>query len=168
MKNAKRIIIIGCPGGGKSRLAKILANKLNLPLVHLDQLFWKPNWTETPRDEFDRLLLEELKKDKWILDGNFARTLPLRLEYCDHVILLNYPTLTCIFRVIKRVITNYGKTRPDMTEGCEERFDLSFLKFIKKFKKIRLKKMREQIATSKKPLIEITNDRQLKALLKRL
>ena len=74
-----RIIIIGNSGSGKSTLAKELAVRLNLPLIHLDKLFWRDNWQHISRDEFDDLLLSELKKERWIIDGNFGRTIPLRL-----------------------------------------------------------------------------------------
>lgn len=165
----KRIIIIGCPGSGKSTLGKKLAKILNLPLVHLDQLFWRENWISIPNEEFDALLLCELKKDKWILDGNFHRTLDLRLDYCDTVILLNYPTPVCYFRVIKRVIANAGKTRSDMTEGCPERFDREFLKYVLSFKKKKLPKIKETLAKRKEVnLIEIKSDYALKKFLKSL
>lgn len=165
----ERIIIIGCPGSGKSTLGKKLAKTLNLPLVHLDQLFWRENWACIPNEEFDALLLCELKKDKWILDGNFHRTLDLRLDYCDAVILLNYPTLVCYFRVIKRIIANAGKTRSDMTEGCPERFDREFLKYVLSFKKKKLPKIKDALAKRNEvKVIEIKSDYALKKFLKSL
>ena len=72
----ERIIIIGCGGAGKSTLARKLGEVLDLPVVHLDKLFWKPGWVETTAEEFDALLAMELAKDKWIMDGNFNRTMP--------------------------------------------------------------------------------------------
>ena len=164
----KRIIIIGCPGSGKSRLSKILAKKLNLPLVHLDKLFWKPNWQSVSKEQFKELLLEELEKPCWILDGNFWSTLELRLKYADHVILMNYPTVTCILRVLKRVIKNRGKSREDMTEGCNEKLDIEFLKYVRKFKKTRLPQMKKVLSQSNVPVIEIKNDRELKKFLNNL
>ncbi len=161
----QRIIIIGCPGSGKSRLSKILAKRLNLPLVHLDKLFWKPNWQEVSKEEFDELLIKELEKPAWILDGNFSRTLKLRLQYADHVILMNYPTLVCVFRILKRVIINRGKTRDDMTEGCNERLDLSFLKYVRGFKKKRLPQMLETLQNSSVPVTQIRNKRELKQFI---
>lgn len=164
----QRIIIIGCPGSGKSRLSKILAKRLNLPLVHLDKLFWKPNWEEVSKEHFDKLLVEELKKPSWILDGNFSRTLELRLKYADGVILLNYPALTCVLRVLKRVIKNRGKTREDMTEGCNERLDIPFLKYVRSFKRTRLPQMKKVLNQSNVPVIEIKNDRELKRFINSL
>ena len=131
--NFNRIIIIGCGGSGKSTLARKLYEKTNLPIVHLDKLFWRKGWKSIPREEFDKLLRIKLKKDKWIIDGNFDRTIGERLNRCDTVIFLDYPKRTCLIGVIKRVITNYGKVRPDMGEGCPEKFDFEFLKWIWNF-----------------------------------
>lgn len=126
----KKILIVGRPGSGKTTLAVKLANKLNLPLVHLDKIFWKPGWVEVDRTEFDTRLLAELEKDSWIIDGNYGRTIPLRLKYADTVICFEYPKILCIWRVLKRVTKNFGKSRPDMGENCPEKFDLEFLKFV--------------------------------------
>lgn len=130
-----RVIIIGCGGSGKSTLSRILSEKINLPVVHLDKLFWKEGWVNISKEEFDILLNEELKKEKWIIDGNYDRTLKERLKRCDTVIYLDYPRRTCLWGVAKRVISSYGKTRPDMAGGCPERFDFEFMKWIWNFNK---------------------------------
>ena len=120
----ERIMIIGCGGAGKSTLARQLGEKLKLPVVHLDQIWWKPgNWQHLEREEFDRLLKEEVEKPRWILDGNFNRTMETRLEFCDTVIYLDFSRWICLLSWIKRVITNWGTARADMAEGCAEWFD---------------------------------------------
>lgn len=131
----ERIVIIGCGGAGKSTLARQLGEKLDIPVVHLDRLFWKPGWVELPRDEFDALVQQELEKEKWIMDGNFDRTIPQRIARCDTVIYLDFNRLTCLLGVMKRVLTTYGTVRPDMGEDCPERFDLDFLKWVWNFNK---------------------------------
>lgn len=131
----ERIVIIGCGGAGKSTLARQLGEKLDIPVVHLDRLFWKPGWVEMPRDEFDALVQQELEKEKWIMDGNFDRTIPQRIARCDTVIYLDFNRLTCLLGVMKRVLTTYGTVRPDMGEDCPERFDLDFLKWVWNFNK---------------------------------
>lgn len=131
----ERIIIIGCGGAGKSTLARKLGQVLNLPVVHLDKLFWKPNWVETSPEEFDALLAQELAKDRWIMDGNFNRTMPERIKRCDTIIYLDFSRVACLLGVVKRVITTYGKVRPDMGEGCPEHVDLDFLKWVWNFNK---------------------------------
>ena len=131
----ERIIIIGCGGAGKSTLARKLGEVLDLPVVHLDKLFWKPGWVETSREEFDALLAQELAKDQWIMDGNFNRTMPERMKRCDTIIYLDFSRLACLMGVLKRIITTYGTVRPDMGEGCPERIDLEFLKWVWNFNK---------------------------------
>lgn len=130
----ERIMIIGCGGSGKSTLARQLGEKLGLPVVHLDQIWWAPgNWQHLERDEFDRLLMAELERPRWILDGNFDRTIELRLEKCDTVIYLDFPRLVCLKNWVGRVIRNWGHHRDDMAEGCCEWFDPEMAKWIWEF-----------------------------------
>ena len=130
----ERIIVIGCGGAGKSTLARQMGEKLGLPVVHLDQIWWSPgNWNHISEEDFDRRILEEMEKPQWILDGNFNRTLQLRLEKCDAVVYLDLPRLVCLFRWIGRVIKNWGHHRADMAEGCKEWFDLEFAVWIWRF-----------------------------------
>lgn len=131
----ERILVLGCPGSGKSTLSNLLGEKLNLPVVHLDQLWWTPGWVERSTEEFDVLLGAELKKSRWVIDGNFARTLPMRLPACDTVFFLDYPRATCLWSTLKRTAANWGHPRSDMPEGCPDRIDPIFLKFIWDFKK---------------------------------
>lgn len=119
----KRVLIIGNTGSGKTTFAKALAEKSGLPLVHLDRLFWTGNWETVSRDEFDKALQKELEKSEWIIDGNFSRTLPHRLKYCDTVFYFDLPAVSCLWGLTKRVFQNYGKTREDMGGNCPERFD---------------------------------------------
>ncbi len=164
-----RIIIIGNSGSGKSTLAKELAVRLNLPLIHLDKLFWRDNWQHISRDEFDDLLLSELKKERWIIDGNFGRTIPLRLQYCDSVIYLDYPRGTCIFGVLKRVITGYGRTRSDMGDNCPERFDFKFLKFVWNFNQKNRRRYHEMLnAQNDKNIIVLHNRKECAAFLQNI
>lgn len=129
----KKITVMGCPGSGKSTLSKRLAKEYNLPLVHLDTIYWGNNWTNISDDEFDKRLEDEMSKDSWIIDGNYNRTIERRIEKSDTIIYLDYSRLTCITGVIRRIIKNRKIVRSDMGEGCFENFDLEFIKFIWKF-----------------------------------
>ena len=128
-------MIIGCSGSGKTTLAMKLSKKLSLPLVHLDKLYWTGRWETVDGEEFNAMVLKEMEKDKWIIDGNYNRSIPQRLKYCDTVIYLDFSRWTCLLGVINRVIKSYGKTRPDMGGDCTERFDLDFMKFVWNFNK---------------------------------
>ena len=132
----ERVMIIGCGGAGKSTLARKLGEKTGLPVVHLDQIWWAPgNWQHLEKPEFDERLKAELEKPRWILDGNFNRTIEARLAACDTVIYLDYPRLVCIKNWLGRVLKNWGHHRPDMTEGCTEWIDPEFVKWIWNFNK---------------------------------
>lgn len=131
----ERILIIGCPGSGKSTLARALKDKLGLPVIHLDQLWWQKNWEHVSREEFDKRLELALQMDRWVMDGNFDRTLPQRIEKCDTIIYLDFNRWECLWGMFRRVTKHHGQVRPDMAEGCPERFDWDFIKYIWNFNK---------------------------------
>lgn len=131
----KRIVILGCPGSGKSTLSRALSEKLKLPLVHLDRLNWREGWQSVSREEFDRLLAQAMEPDEWIIDGNYSRTIPARLARCDTAILMDYPRALCLWQVLLRVLKGRRRTRPDMGPGCPERLDGEFLRYVWTFRK---------------------------------
>lgn len=163
-------MIIGCGGSGKSTLARQLGEKTGLPVVHLDQIFWSPgNWQHLEKEEFDRLLQIEMEKPRWILDGNFNRTMPLRLEKCDTVIWLDFSRFTCIRGWLKRVITHWGKTRQDMGPNCNEWLDPDFFKWLWNFNRNYREKYRAMLAEQKDKEIRIfKNRRQVRKFLESL
>jgi adenylate kinase family enzyme len=131
----KKIMLIGPGGSGKSTLSKELGKVLELPIYHLDALHWKPGWIPTPDDDWDDLQKELIKKEEWIIDGNYGRTIDIRLLEADTIIFFDFPRWIPIYRVIKRRIMYHGKTRPDLREGCPERISLEFLKWIWNYKR---------------------------------
>jgi adenylate kinase family enzyme len=168
----ERILIIGGNGCGKTTLAQTLASKLGLPLIHLDMLYWRDNWVNAPKDEFDYLLLKELSKPKWIIDGNMNRTIPLRLKYCDTVIYMDFSRTICVYGAIKRVFKNYGKSRLDMGGYCPEKFDkekIEFIKSIWKYDKANRKRFYDMLNNeSTVHKIVLKNRRQVNMFLRRL
>ena len=165
----ERIVIIGCGGAGKSTLARQLGEKLGLPVVHLDQLWWKPGWVESTPEEFDGKLAVELEKPQWIMDGNFDRTIPARIAKCDAIIYLDFSRFACLMGVLKRVMTTHGKVRPDMGEGCPERFDLDFLKWVWDFNKNKREKNYRLLNEAEgKQTIVLKNRRMVKRFLQSL
>lgn len=165
----KRIMIIGGNGAGKTTFAKILAQKLHLPLIHLDQLYWRDNWQVVPKDEFNRLHLAEAEKPQWVLDGNMIDTIPVRLTYADTVIYLDYSGWVCVLGVLGRILRNLGKSRPDMGGNCPERFDPRFLKTAWNFNKKNRKHFYDMLKDAKDvEIIILRNRRQADAFLHRL
>jgi adenylate kinase family enzyme len=126
----QRVLVIGPCGAGKSTLSGELRQRLKLPLFHMDQLNWKPGWIESSKAEIVAKLEQIVKTDRWIIDGTYGGTLAERLKRADTVVYLDYPIRLCVTRLIKRIWTYRGRTRPDMTEGCPERFDLEFLIYL--------------------------------------
>ena len=125
----KRILIIGSSGAGKSTLARRLSEATGIKVIHLDKVYWQAGWVEPPKDEWRKTVEDHLKKESWIMDGNYSGTLALRLERCDTVIFLDLPPTICTWRVIKRVFLYRQRIRPDMAEGCAEKFDWEFVKW---------------------------------------
>ncbi|HHG3104736.1 TPA: DNA topology modulation protein, partial [Vibrio parahaemolyticus] len=124
----KRIAVIGSGGSGKSTFSALLGKELNLPVHHLDQLYWKPNWVKTPKDDWLKIQKSLCESECWIIDGNYQSTLDIRFEACDTIIFLDVNRYTCIYRALKRTLLS--SKRPDLAEGCDERFDIEFIKFI--------------------------------------
>lgn len=165
----ERILVIGCGGAGKSTLARQLGEKLNISVVHLDKLYWKPGWVQESQEEFDRKLALELEKSRWIMDGNFNRTMPQRLQKCDTILYLDFSRWACLLGVIKRILTTYGTVRPDMGEGCPERFDLEFLSWVWNYNKNNRERnyqLLDEAAHAHKIILK--NRRAVKAFLKNL
>ena len=125
-----RVLVIGPCGAGKSTLARELGNRLKLPVFHMDKLNWKSGWVEGGKDEIRRHLIGIVATDRWLIDGNYGGTLGERLERADTVVYLDFPISLCVTRLLKRIWTYRGRTRPDMTEGCPEGFDLEFLLYL--------------------------------------
>ena len=124
----KKVIIIGCPGSGKSTFGRKLRDISRLPLYHLDMMYWNPDRTTKPKEEFRAELRKTVTLPEWIIDGNYGSTLEVRMEACDTVIFLDYPAEVCLSGVEER----RGKPRPDMP-WVETEPDLEFIEFIRKY-----------------------------------
>lgn len=129
MKLGNKIIVIGSPGSGKSTLSMELAEKTGVPLIHLDNVWWKEDRTHITREEFDERLGAILQGKKWILDGNYSRTYEVRFAACDTVIFLDYDEEVCMRGIKERV----GKLRPDIP-WVEHELDPELVKLVRNYK----------------------------------
>lgn len=141
----KQVLLIGAGGSGKSTLAKRLAAKTGLPLIHLDAIFWRPGWKQTPESEWVTTVDRLAQRPEWIMDGNFGGTLELRLSACDTVILLDTSPWLCLWRVIERRLRYAGRSRPEMAPGCHERLDARFLWWVATYRIRRLPGVLEKL-----------------------
>lgn len=126
----RKIIVIGCPGSGKSTFARALHNITGIPLFHLDMMYWNADKTTVEKAVFLERLAETMQKSEWIIDGNYNSTMETRMQACDTVFFLDYPVEICLDGIKER----RGKPRTDMPwieENDEE--DAEFIEFIKSY-----------------------------------
>ena len=134
----KKVIVIGCPGSGKTTFAEKLNKLTGLPLYYLDAIWHKPDKTHIPREEFDQRISEIFATPEWIIDGNYNRTIEMRLRECDTVFLFDLPTEVCLQGATERI----GKGRYDLP-WLEKELDPEFEEFIKDFPKTSLPQIYE-------------------------
>lgn len=131
----KRVLVIGPGGAGKSTVAVRLGRLLNLEVSHLDRLFWRPGWVKPVPEDWLRTVTDLTSRDAWIIDGNYSRTLEVRFQKCDTVIFLDMSRFVCLWRIAKRLFHYRNEPRPDMADGCREKFDLEFVLWVWNYSK---------------------------------
>jgi adenylate kinase family enzyme len=164
----QRVLIIGSPGAGKSTFARQLAPLVDLPLIHLDAEYHLPGWVERDPVEWDDKVERMVSGERWIIDGNYGGSMDRRLARADTVILLDYPGLLCVWRVLKRVTTLRGKVRPDAAPGCPERFDLEFLAYVAAFRRVKTPVTERRLSSFAGEIIRFSRPREAQAFLDRL
>jgi len=130
MNLGTRIMVLGSSGSGKSTLARHLGEHYNLPVVHLDALYWKPGWTHPPWEDFAAEANAAADQPAWVIDGYYKRTCGYRLERADSVIYLDLSRGICLWRAFRRWSKNRGQERADLGRGCPDKLDWPFIQWI--------------------------------------
>ncbi|WP_197992848.1 MULTISPECIES: DNA topology modulation protein [Nostocaceae] len=166
----QKIMIIGSGGAGKSTLARELGRILDLDVIHLDAFYWNPGWVETAKDEWQIIIQDLIKRDSWIMDGNYGNTLDLRLPVADMVIFLDFTRLLCLLRVMQRRWQYAGKSRPDMSSGCPERLNWEFCKYIWSYPIARRPNILQRLSnlTSNQQVFILRNPREVREFLQKI
>jgi adenylate kinase family enzyme len=145
----KRILILGISGSGKSTLAKQLHGLSKIPVFHLDKIFWQPDWQFPDAEFWENSLLDISRHKYWIIEGNFESALELLVPKADTVIILNISKIKALFRVGTRWHRFRRKDRDDRPDGCKEKIDFDFIKYIWNFKKKREPSIRHSLKKRK-------------------
>lgn len=163
-------MVIGCCGAGKSTLARKILEKTNIPVYHLDQYYWRPDWVETPKEEWEPVVQALSDKEEWIIDGNYASTIDFRIQRADTIIYLDFSTISCLWRITKRIWKYRGEVRPDMTTDCRERFDLDFYHYVATFNLMRRKSLLNKLkkVTNSQDVFIFKNDTETENYLNEL
>lgn len=132
LRTAKRVLVVGCSGGGKSTLSLKISESFDLEYFSYDRdVRWLPGWQVRDRDEQRQIVADLVRRDRWVMDGTTVSTFDLRLPRADLLIWVRVPRRVALGGVARRVLANYGKVRIDMAEGCPEQLpDREFLSYI--------------------------------------
>ena len=167
-----KIAILGYSGSGKSTLARILAKKYNVDVLHFDAVHFLPDWEIRCREDKERITKEFLDSHtEWVIDGNYSKLyFDRRMEEADLIILMLFNRFSCLWRAYSRYVKYKNRTRPDMAEGCNEKFDFEFFKWIMYLGRTKdsREKYKRIVSQYKEKTVVIRNQRQLDRYIKDL
>jgi adenylate kinase family enzyme len=164
----QRIAIVGCGGSGKSMLARQIAATLDLPLTHLDAIYYDQDWNPLPQEEFAARQEKLVVEPQWIIEGNYASTLPIRLTAADTVIFLDLPGITCLWGILQRRWRHRGGQHHAV--GVYDRITWNFVRYIWRYRHDMAPRVRALIAqhTTGARVISLTSRRQARHLIAQL
>lgn len=126
----KRVCLIGPSSSGKTTLGRKLSEKLGVPFLSLDVLNFDPRWQERPRENFRAVHAQWMEKDGWVIEGNYSRTMPERMENAQAVLFFDFNRFGALYRYLRRMLKHYGQCRTDAPEGCVEAFNWDMIQWI--------------------------------------
>ena len=168
IRRARRILVVGCSGGGKSTLSLKIAERFGLSYISLDRdVRWLPGWMQRDRVEQRNIIASRILEDRWIMDGTSPSTFDIRLPRTEVVVWVRMPRLLCIWGAISRWAKWIGRTRPEMAPGCIEKVDWEFLRFIWTFEEKFAPRIVAGIAEHGPdvPVLQLKSRRQMRELL---
>ena len=163
----RRILVLGSSGSGKTTFSNQLAQRINVPAIHLDSYPWQPDWAAHSAEDWHEILENLLLRDSWVMDGNYTHTLDRQVEFADTVVFLDLPRLVCLWRCIKRLWQHWGAVRPELPDGCYEKMDWEFFLWIwhypRRSRPTILKKLAEKASNHK--IFILKTNRQIQDFL---
>jgi adenylate kinase family enzyme len=159
----ERILVMGSPGSGKSTFARRLSQATGIPVVSLDALYWKPGWQPSDAAEFGARVAEVVDRPRWIIDGDYIWWAgDVRRGVADAVIWFDLPRRTCMAGIVSRIATSYGTVRPEMAQGCPERIDVEFFRYVWTYRKVQRPKLLQYLdrLRADQSLIRLTDHAQ--------
>lgn len=169
LDEARRWLVLGSSGSGKTTFAKRVAAARGLPLVHMDNEFWHPGWIQPDREMWQARVRGLVRPDSWVMDGNYSSTLAIRLERAHVAILLDLPVSLCLWSVYSRTLRGLRNGNPDLPEGCPEQLpDREFLHYIVSYKWRSRPKVLRLIADTEVPLIRLRSRRAAEEFLQQI
>jgi adenylate kinase family enzyme len=139
-----RIVIVGCGGSGKTVLARRLGGLVDAPVIHLDAVYYDKRWNPLPPDRFAEVQRELVAAPRWVIDGNYASTLPIRLSCADTVVFLDLPATSCLAGILRRRVRQRG--RQDRQTGVYDRITWQFLRYVAGYRSAMAPRVRRLIA----------------------
>lgn len=165
---ADRVLVIGCSGGGKSTLSQTICERLNLPYVSMDRdFYWLPGWIKRARAEERSLIAAKVAEERWLMDGSGQSSFDLRLPRTNLILWVRMPRWLCLWGALSRAVMGYGRTRPEMAEGCPERINGEFLRYIWNFERMTVPKILAGLAQHGPdvPVLQLKSRGEMRQLL---
>jgi adenylate kinase family enzyme len=164
----RKILIIGCAGSGKTTLAKRLTKLTGLPIIHLDNYYWNENWGKKSDEEWGEIVKDLSKQPKWIMDGNYTKTIPIRIQHATAIIYLDVPRWKCLLRVfIRRFRLFHNRKRNDLPTHCNERLNLEFYRWVWNYSKRSRNQALDLLSSSNKIIFHLKTNREVQHFIEK-